>query len=212
MWSPISAPVTVAVELVEQAGIGRRQQLPGDGAEERRRHERGRHQRAHGLARTAGRCAPPASPSARRRGSRRSMALVARISVVNIGARNSGSVISVAKLSSVKCAGLVDHAVVDQPRHRQHDQHAQQRGERDQHRPGQIDPERAALPACDAAWLSPAMAMRRRLANACRAHFTSHAEDLLIARLDLDRLRFDRDRIVLHHLDVLEQPAGPASA
>ena len=35
-----------AVELVEQAAVGRRQQLPGDGAEEGRRHERGRHQRA----------------------------------------------------------------------------------------------------------------------------------------------------------------------
>ena len=39
-----------AVELVEQAGVRRRQQLPGDGAEERRRHERGRHQEPHGAA------------------------------------------------------------------------------------------------------------------------------------------------------------------
>ncbi len=36
-----------AIELVEQSAVGRRQQFPGDGAEKRRRHERGRDQRAY---------------------------------------------------------------------------------------------------------------------------------------------------------------------
>ena len=36
--------------LVEQPAVGRRQQLPGDGAEKRRGDERGRHQRPHGPA------------------------------------------------------------------------------------------------------------------------------------------------------------------
>ena len=39
-----------AVELVEQAAVRRGQQLPGDGAEKRRRDERGGHQRADGAA------------------------------------------------------------------------------------------------------------------------------------------------------------------
>ena len=39
-----------APELVQQARVGRGQHLPGDGADEGRRHQRGHHQRAHGAA------------------------------------------------------------------------------------------------------------------------------------------------------------------
>ncbi len=59
-----------APRLVDQPGIGRRQKLPRNGAEKRRGHERGRHQRPHHVAAAACRCAPPASPSGPRRRSR----------------------------------------------------------------------------------------------------------------------------------------------
>ena len=45
-------PCDGAIELVQQPAVGRGQHLPGDGAEERRRHERGHHQDAHRLPRS----------------------------------------------------------------------------------------------------------------------------------------------------------------
>ena len=92
------------IDLVEQPAVGRGQDLPGDGAEERRRHERGRHQRADGAGeRQVGARHQPAH---RRRDRAADDAdETATMTVVISGSTKSGSVNSWRKLASVKRAG-----------------------------------------------------------------------------------------------------------
>ena len=65
--------------------------------------------------------------------------LTARMSVVISGSTKIGSVDQRLEIGERERAGAVDQAVIDQPGHRQDDQHAQQRREQDQDRPGQVD-------------------------------------------------------------------------
>ena len=60
-------PEERAVPLVQHAAVGRGEDLPGDRAEEGRRHERRRHEEAHQAMRRACRFGPPAKRAAWRR-------------------------------------------------------------------------------------------------------------------------------------------------
>ena len=111
-------------QLVEQAAVGRGQQFPGDGAEKRRRHERGRDQRADEL--------PPGHVGARHQPSHRGGDGAAddggrdrddrggqqRIEEIGIGEQRD-------EILQGQVVGLVGDAVDREPRQRQHDQHDQ---------------------------------------------------------------------------------------
>ena len=126
------------IELVQQPAVGRRKYLPRHRAEERRRHERGGDQRPDGmLHRQVGARDQPAH----RRGDhtaqsggthRHDDCRDQRLDEVRIGKER-------AKVLEREDAdigrGVTDReTVVDEPRNRQDDEHAQQRGKREQDR------------------------------------------------------------------------------
>ena len=126
------------VDLVEQPAVRRRQQLPGNRAEKGRRHERSRDQRAHGAAQrhirardepTHGRGEGAADDArAGRQDERRRQ----RIEECGIGDESL-------EIVEGKGAIAVDQAEINEPRHRQEDQHAQERRKENQDRRGKID-------------------------------------------------------------------------
>ena len=135
-----------AIELVEQPRVRRGEQFPGDRAEERRRDERGGHQRADGAAqRHVGarhqpahrRCDHAADDGGR---GRKDDGGDERVEEGRIGDK-AGEVVE------RETARLVGQAEVGQPRHRQHDQHDQDRRKCDQDRPGEVEAG-AALRGC----------------------------------------------------------------
>ena len=117
-----SAPVSIAIELVQQAAVRRRQQFPGDRAEKRRRHERGRHQRADGLPprhvgarhQPADRRGDHAADHRRRGGDDRGGQQ--RIEEIRVGEQRD-------EILQRRMPRLVGEGEDRQPRHRQHDQH-----------------------------------------------------------------------------------------
>ena len=122
-----------APELVQQAGVGRGQHLPGD---RRRRTAASPARPSPGCAPCGGaacRCAPPASRAARRPRSRSRSPRTAMMRVVISGSTKVGSVNRATKLPSVAWPVLGPKAVDHQPAHRQHDHDRQQRGDGDQH-------------------------------------------------------------------------------
>ena len=126
------------VELVQQPAIGRRQQLPGDGAEERRRHERGHHQNAHSAPqRHVGAGHDPshrrghqAADDADRRGNRQRCQQ--RVDECGIGEQRM-------EVGERRVARAVGEGKHHQPADRQDDQQAQRRGKQRHHRTRQVD-------------------------------------------------------------------------
>ncbi len=128
----------VAIELVQQPAVGRGQQFPGYRAEERRCHERGRHQRADGLAprhvgarhQPADRRCNQAADHRRRGGDDRGRQQ--RIEKIRIGEQLD-------EILQRRVSRLVGECIHRQPRHRHHDQHDHDRSEQPQHRLGPVD-------------------------------------------------------------------------
>ena len=127
-----------AVKLVDQAGIRRGEQFPGDCAEEWRRDEGGGHKRADRPAqRHVGAGHQPAhrrsDEAADHRGrGRENDGGDERLAEGGIGDK-AGEVVE------GQPARLVGQAEIGEPRHRQHDQHDQDRRKCDQDRPGEVE-------------------------------------------------------------------------
>ena len=114
----------IAIELVQQSAVGRRQQFPGDRAEKRRRHEGSRHQRADGLpSRHVGARHQPADRRGDQaadhgRGGGDDRGRQQRIEEVGVGEQRD-------EILQRRMPCLVRERKDRQPRHRQHDQHDQ---------------------------------------------------------------------------------------
>ena len=127
-----------AIELVEEAAVGRGQQLPGDGAEERRRHERGHHQHADGAAEgnvaarhdpAHGRGDEAADEADRGGDDERGRE---RLEEHRIGEERD----EIGQRDVARAVGEGEH---DQPRDRQHDQQAQRRRKQRHDNAGQVE-------------------------------------------------------------------------
>ena len=137
-WASDSAAGDEAIELIEQSAVRRRQQFPGNRAEEWRRHKGGGDQRADGLP--AGHVGARHQPShgggdqaaddGRTR--RDDRGRQQRIKEVGIGEQRD-------EVLQRHMIGLVGEAVDRKPRHRQHDQNDHERREQPQHRLGPVD-------------------------------------------------------------------------
>ena len=136
-----------AKQLVEQPAVGRGQQLPGDGAEERRGDERRRHQDAHGAAQRH--VGARHQPAHRRRHHAADQCRQGRERKggeqrIEIGGVRHQPV----EIADGERAVFVGEGVVHQPRQRHHDQPAQDQSKRQQYRLRKIDPEFARRRRC----------------------------------------------------------------
>ena len=127
-----------AIELVQQSAVRRGKQFPGDRAEKRRRHERGRHQRPDGLsARHVGARYQPADRGCdqaadHRRGGGDDRGGQQRVKEIRIGEQRD-------EVLQRRMPRLVGERIDCQPRQRQRDQHHHAKRNQRQYRLGPVD-------------------------------------------------------------------------
>ncbi len=147
------------------------------------------------------------------------LVLKASVKVVMSGSSSVGSLTSVDEVLQRERAVLVGEAVIDQPRHRQHDEQAQRQRKAVEHELREIEAVRHARSGSDTA-----MVISVRHARPCAGHprlssthtsgwpgqpghdvaNASHLENLRVALLDLLGVLLDAFGVFLHQLDVGE--------
>ena len=144
-YSP--SPNRVRAQPVEDAAIRRGEQLPGDRAEKRRRHERGGDQRADKAAqRHVGARDQPGQRQRRGGGAERHAEGDLDRGQIGGGEGRIGR--QAGEVAERQPTRVVGDAVPDQPAERQHDQRAQEQPDRGQQHARRIEPPHAALLLC----------------------------------------------------------------
>ena len=131
-------PENPAVDVVEDAAVGRGKHRPGDGAEEGRRHEGGCDQAAHqALSRHVGSGDQPGER--RRHHAGKEADASGHGQRDQEGPADGGIGEQARQVGEREGAGLVGEGIVAEPEQRQEDQHAQKQGEQREQRRRQIE-------------------------------------------------------------------------